>query len=625
MQEAHIKAKIAGTQVQIVNMKFPFKYRILVCFILLLGTALVTVLLFSYQWCSQRAQEHIDDRLNRNLETLRRIHKAAVSDRTQRYSCLATEPRFQALAEIQDKETLQFAASEVRQELRCAAFAFLNPNGEILAWDGEGKEALKDQLIIDTANRPEPSTELFFIGDKALEVTILSMHVHGVLKGYLLGARVVDSSILEDYSLAVDAIVELREGDMVIATSHRNGPPSATLLSSVLPLTDSLCFVVKFDPESVTGSLHDVLRAMIYVSSLCILIGGIISLVIADRFARPIQYLTTTTQAVGEGDLSGCVRETGSPEFRVLARNFNGMIQSLQSYQEQLKDRSVQLEEQVKEKTRQAHQLAKEVSAHEETMEQLREAVELAEEASKAKDAFLANMSHELRTPLHGILSFSRFGIKYSRHDSNEKLGNYFKKINYCGETLLHLLNDLLDLAKLESGKMDFDFKPIDLNNLIDAAIGEVKSQIDEKNLHIQYPKAHSNSVAICDSFRISQVIRNLLGNAIKFTANDSFIIIELSSKDELFKLSVQDQGPGIPDKELDAVFDKFIQSSETKTGAGGTGLGLAICREIIGAHKGRIWAENRDSGGAIFSFEIPKERRGFAGPIVITSPAEAK
>ncbi len=114
------------------------------------------------------------------------------------------------------------------------------------------------------------------------------------------------------------------------------------------------------------------------------------------------------------------------------------------------------------------------------------------------------------------------------------------------------------------------------------------------------------NGEVALDVEKIKQVLRNLLDNAIKFSPEGGTIDVAVCRVASSVRVSVCDQGPGIPQDELEAVFDKFVQSSKTKTGAGGTGLGLAICHEIIAAHKGRIWAESRPEGGAVFSFEIP-------------------
>jgi signal transduction histidine kinase len=215
-------------------------------------------------------------------------------------------------------------------------------------------------------------------------------------------------------------------------------------------------------------------------------------------------------------------------------------------------------------------------------------------------------MSHELRTPLHGILSFAAFGIKKYASAKPEKLLDYFSRIKQSGNVLLELLNDLLNLAKLESNRATFAFEPTDLGKLVKSAANEFDLLLSERSLNIQQKESKFDERVTLDADKIKQVLRNLLDNAIKFSPEGGTIDVGTERIGGSIRVSVRDQGPGIPQDELEAVFDKFVQSSKTKTGAGGTGLGLAICQEIIAAHRGRIWAENRPEGGATFSFEIP-------------------
>jgi len=208
-------------------------------------------------------------------------------------------------------------------------------------------------------------------------------------------------------------------------------------------------------------------------------------------------------------------------------------------------------------------------------------------------------------------------GIKKGHSAPIDKLISYFEKINISGERLLSLLNDLLDLSKLESGKLEFNIIRYDLNISLQQAIAEQKNLLNNKQITLSVIPPECSTEAYFDNVKIAQVITNFLSNAIKFSEQNAVIKAEIKA-DELFsdlgttpalRLSLTDNGIGIPSDELECIFDKFIQSSKTKTNAGGTGLGLAICKEFIDAHHGRIWAEVNPEGGAIFNFVIPLEQ----------------
>ncbi|MBL3529400.1 MAG: CHASE domain-containing protein [gamma proteobacterium endosymbiont of Lamellibrachia anaximandri] len=249
-----------------------------------------------------------------------------------------------------------------------------------------------------------------------------------------------------------------------------------------------------------------------------------------------------------------------------------------------------------------------------EQQETLEHTMRRAEEANSAKSEFLANMSHELRTPMHAILSFSAFGQKKWETATRKKLSGYFSHIHASGERLLILLNDLLDLSKLEAGRMILECQKCDLRIEANKCVHELEGYMTDRGVQCELLPSKMDTQGEFDAMRISQVITNLLSNAIKFTPAGGVVQISVS-QDRLeidghetaaLLLSVLDQGIGIPKEELNTIFEKFIQSSKTRTGAGGTGLGLAISKEIIEAHAGRIWVENNLEQGAQFHFLIP-------------------
>ncbi|WP_198403240.1 ATP-binding protein [Acidovorax delafieldii] len=230
---------------------------------------------------------------------------------------------------------------------------------------------------------------------------------------------------------------------------------------------------------------------------------------------------------------------------------------------------------------------------------------DLAEEASRSKSEFVANISHELRTPLQSILGFSELGMLRGRQ--HEKLAAMFSDIHAAGQRMLVLVNDLLDIAKIESTVGAFHFERIDVRDLIDDVAAEMELLLGRKRLDLRLALGRAPLIAKVDPSRFQQVVRNVLANAVKFSPKGSAIDISASTPDDDFiHIQVCDQGPGIPPSELEAVFEAFVQSSQTRDGSGGTGLGLAICRKIITAHGGRINATNVPGGGAMFHIVLP-------------------
>jgi signal transduction histidine kinase len=239
-----------------------------------------------------------------------------------------------------------------------------------------------------------------------------------------------------------------------------------------------------------------------------------------------------------------------------------------------------------------------------------------AEHANRAKSEFLANMSHELRTPLHGVLAFSQMGLEKAGDAPREKLTRYFTQISESANRLSKMVHELFDLSELDSGSAQLQPVPADLCELARRVIDELAPQATDREITLHIEDKIGTAMIVCEPERVCKVLRNVIGNAIKFSPQASAVAIQTrwkysatdgeQSQPKAAVINVIDRGPGIPDNELESIFDHFTQSSTTRTGAGGKGLGLAISREIMRLHGGLICARNNAEGGACIVIEFP-------------------
>jgi len=320
---------------------------------------------------------------------------------------------------------------------------------------------------------------------------------------------------------------------------------------------------------------------LIAVGMITLLCGFVVLLFLLHRqLSKPFNRLLSATEKLEKGDFDIRLKSKDESEIGAISRAFNHMALTLKNLYSDLATT-------IKERT---------------------QALENARKADSAKVTFFQNVSHELRTPLHGILSYARLGKTLKPQETPEKVEKYFKNINESGERLMAMLDSILDLAKLESGNIPFNFRPTNIHLILLKVKEELDATFLEKKVTMIIHKNSDEIIAMADSEMIARVFRNLIGNALKMSQQNSTIQIDLKKNEDSITVEVIDEGPGIPKEEFNNIFDKFIQVGEGKR-KGGTGLGLPICREIIHAHNGQILAKNRKEKGACFTFNIPLQR----------------
>lgn len=357
---------------------------------------------------------------------------------------------------------------------------------------------------------------------------------------------------------------------------------------------------LKSELTTLKQQFYDKIKIVVFVVLAGFVLAFLLSSFLQKYISRPIVKLAGLMEGVNQS-MNYKIRSAykGRDEIGKLSQSFNNMLEKMEKHEQALSEANSQLESKVERRTLELK----------EQNEKLSIANQLAQQSRLAKDQFLATMSHEIRTPLNAIIGFQQL-LKETPLNAEQK--EYVESIDFAGKNLLIIINDILDLSKIEAGKFEINQESLNVEQAIKSVVDLVEFNAKEK--HLQLVFNHDTNIpanVIGDTARFNQILLNLVGNAVKFTeAGTVTITSKLISRKEdivLCEFSVEDTGIGIPAEKQSLVFERFTQASaDTTRKYGGTGLGLTIVKQLLKLQGGNISLKSEVGKGTTFTFYIP-------------------
>jgi signal transduction histidine kinase len=356
------------------------------------------------------------------------------------------------------------------------------------------------------------------------------------------------------------------------------GEPKAndlTLLSEQLvnTTTGDTAALIAANTTAYADSEH----LFIAVAAATVVLALLLGFILSWSLVGPLKRVNTRLAAIAEGDFSGHVEVPNRDELGLLAANLNRTNEELGRLYREL------------------------------------------ESASRHKSEFLASMSHELRTPLNAVIGFSEVLLDRLFGDLNEKQADYITDIHTSGRHLLALINDILDLSKIEAGRMELQVSDVTLSDVIESSVALMRERATRSGISLQLDVDPGSGVLEADERKLKQVLFNLLTNALKFTDRGGHVEVTARAEADGVVVSVRDDGAGIAMADQARIFEEFEQAGGSNAQEG-TGLGLALTRRIVELHGGRLWVESAPGKGSTFTFTLPR-----AQAITSTGPDDAR
>jgi signal transduction histidine kinase len=396
-----------------------------------------------------------------------------------------------------------------------------------------------------------------------------------------------DHSSRYRYAREVRATVDCIRCHSGVPASAESVFPPTTHPTTAATTRGTVLGIVSVDMESQLNDNQLLLNRVLLMAAG--LIAGslaivVLYLIVTGLILKPVRVLQETAEKVSQGDLNIRSDISTGDEFQQLSETFNTMLSNLKHNADQLRAINKGLD--VK-------------------LVQMAESNVALYESNRLKTEFLANVSHELRTPLNSILGFAELLRETGAPDA--KQARYVQNIAQSGRNLLDLINDLLDLAKIEAGRMEVRSEPLSLSDLFEGLANILKPLCEQKNLSIVSDVPADVPILQTDPSKLQQVLYNFLSNAIKFSPADERIDLAAARQETGVRISVTDRGPGIEPQQQQIIFEKFRQIDGSVTRQhGGSGLGLAISRELAALLGGSIGVQSIVGQGATFWIDLP-------------------